>query len=319
MPAHTARPPLTTHTALAHDAAEPQREVPRMPADWSYVAPLVPDAYLGVWKRASYVDERHRDETTLRYWLQTPDWHADLGVSAQRPSFEGVTSLAECSSAQLDWLCKGQGFAGPTRISGELCFWDRQWDFQLRDTRDIGHMRFTSESLIEDDIHQRYREVWCKLPRAENGERALEGHRPGDPQILLLASGGYFMYMRDRALRAAPACRAKRQFTEGAATRSEQEAFADFEMSFGRYDAEQWTIELSTLPWREGRSVACDSAGLPDIAALTGGRAKAWRPLERHPMPSAKTAGHIPSPSPPPSPSPSQSQSPSAPNGMSTT
>ena len=311
----------TSHAGFARDeGAEPPREIPRMPEDWSYVGSRVPDAYLGVWKRASYVDEQHRDETTLRYWLQTPDWHADLGVSAERPSFEGVGSLTECSSEQLDWLCKGQGFAGPTRISGELCFWDRQWDFQLRDTRDIGHMRFTSDSLIEDDIHQRYREVWCKLPRAASGERALEGHRPGDPQILLLASGGYFMYMRDRALRAAPAGRAKRQFAEGAAPRSEREAFADFEMSFGRYDATQWTIDLSTLPWREGRSIADDGAGLPDIAALSEGHATIWRPLDRHPMPSVETAVHAQTASPLES---SQSPLPSSPsqssNSMPTT
>jgi hypothetical protein len=269
-----------TSRIVSGDEAEPPREVPRMPADWSYVGSRVPDAYLGVWKRASYVDERHRDETTLRYWLQTPDWHADLGISAERPSFEGIASLAECSPDQLDWLCKGQGFAGPTRISGDLCFWDRQWDFQLRDTRDIGQMRFTSGSLIEDDIQRRYREVWLKLPGAGSDTCALEGHRPGDPQILLLASHGYFMYMRDRALRAAPAGRAKRQFIEGAASRSEQEAFADFEMSFGRYDATSWTIELSTLPWRQGCTVADDGSGLPDISVLTNERAAAaWRPL----------------------------------------
>jgi len=334
MTAHSTPPPLpsrtadtmdpantigTSHRAFAHEGAEAPREVPRMPEDWSYVGSRVPDAYLGVWKRASYVDDRHCDETTLRYWLQTPDWHADLGISAERPSFEGVGSFAECSSEQLDWLCKGQGFAGPTRISGELCFWDRQWDFQLRDTRDIGHMRFTSDSLIEDDVHQRYREVWCKLPRAAGGERALEGHRPGEPQILLLASGGYFMYMRDRALRAAPACRAKRQFTEGTAPRSEQEAFADFEMSFGRYDDTQWTIDLSTLPWREGRVVADDGTGLPDIAALTGARATAWRPLERHPTPRIEAAGHSSACPASPSLSSPSLPAPSPPNGMPTT
>jgi hypothetical protein len=284
----------TSLNTVASDAAELARPMPQLPADWSSVAPRVPDTYLGVWKRASYVDDQHRDETTLRYWLQTPHWHADLGISADRPSFEGVTSLAECSTEQLSWLCRGQGFAGPTRISGDLCFWDRQWDFQLRDTRDIGQMRFTRESLIEDDLHGRYREVWCRLPGAADDGHALEGHRPGDPQILLLTSGGYFMYLRDRALRAAPAGRAKRQFAEGAAPRSEQEAFADFEMSFGRHDAAGWTIERSTLPWREGRHMADDGTGRPDITALSDARATAWRSLDRLPMSRAEPAGSTP-------------------------
>ncbi len=56
------------------------------------------------------------------------------------------------------------------------------------------------------------------------------------------------MYMRERELRAAPASRARRQCAAGTASRSEQEAFADFDMSFGRYNDAGWVIEASTLP-----------------------------------------------------------------------
>jgi hypothetical protein len=251
-----------------------------MPDDWLQVAPTVPKRYVGLWKRASYVDENYRDETTLRYWLQTPHWHADLGRSADRPAFEGVSSLMQCSAMQLDWLCRGQAFAGPTRISGDLCYWDRQWDFQLRDTPDIGRMSFTSNSLIEDGVFGAYREVWLKQAGDAVDERALQGHRPGDPQILLLATGGHFMYMRERELRAAPACRARRQCAAGTASRSEQEAFADFDMSFGRYNDAGWVIESSTLPWREGDCIPCDTHGVPDIARMSDGRGSAWRQLE---------------------------------------
>jgi hypothetical protein len=278
--------------ASASASASAASPKPDFPSDWAHVPAQVPPAYVGLWKRVSYVDEWMTDERTARMWLQTPHWHADLGIAADRPDFGGVHSIAQCSDAQLAWLCNGQGFFGVTRVSGDFCFWDRLWDFQLRDTPDIGQIQLDGDVLHEGGVFRHYREVWNRQAFTRPArELAFDAYRPGMPDIVLLACGGYFMYLRDRFLGAAPACRTRRQIAAGTASRSEMEAFADFDMSFGHYDDTCWTIDASTLPWREKLQVRADAQGLPDCAALVGDAAATWRPLGDGARPNAPGPG----------------------------
>jgi hypothetical protein len=116
---------------------------PTFAIDWATVEPHVPARYIGLWYRTLLeTGDGQRDINTRRYWIQTRSWHADLRVRPDRPDFTGVTTLRECSDVQLEWLCGEQGFAGFTRVHGDLCHWDRLLDSSLRDTMDVGRFRF---------------------------------------------------------------------------------------------------------------------------------------------------------------------------------
>jgi hypothetical protein len=252
--------------------------------DWGAVEPRVPARYFGVWYRTLLeTGDGQRDVTTRRYWIQTRSWHADLRVRPDRPDFTGVAALHECSDIQLDWLCDEQGFAGLTRLQGDLCHWDRLLDSSLRDTMDVGRMSFISDdTLREDGVFARFHEIWQKLPHSSESTSVLErvsNDQPGMyPKMLLLIAGQFFIFMRDREMAAAPACRAKRNCAAGVASRREREAFADFEISFGRRDEDVLIIEASNLPWRE-RCIAfeLDGNGVPRGDSADEGRRPAWR------------------------------------------
>src|SRR6218665_1411022 len=136
-----------------------------------FVSQGVSSEYLGVWKRQVWIDAYgNKDDTTTRFWMQTSDWHADLSIQHGRPDFTQIDNLAACSLEQLQWLCsKQQGFAGVTRLSGDLCHWDRQYDSSLRLTPDIGQMRFEGNGVHESGVLSKLYEYWERIPLSLGG------------------------------------------------------------------------------------------------------------------------------------------------------
>lgn len=241
--------------------------IPLNSGDWTEPPAPVPDAYLGVWKRTLLETASGRDERSQVWWLQTPRWHADLRIPAERPDFFGVSSLAECDDTQLAWLATQQGFCGVTQVDGDDCTWHRQLDFQpANGSRDIGRMAFDGERVIETGIDADYLEIWERLPQSRGGTAALElvvegGERPARPAWLFVA-GDCFIHVRGRA-HPLPHI-VNQESVSGLAsliarTRPSRAQLLDWlnvEISFGhRNGPAPWRIERSTLPFREGRIV----------------------------------------------------------------
>lgn len=225
----------------------------------------VSSEYLGVWKRQIWIDgQGNKDETTIRYWMQTKDWHADLSIKDERPDFANVGCLEECSQEQLEWLCsKQQGFAGITRLSGDLCHWDRQYDSSLRATPDIGQMRFDANGVHESGVLSKLYEYWERMPLSVGGtEFTVKGSASPRTDTLLLVRGSYFMFMRERPTASTTLLAIQRRITERKACRADLERFADFEMSFGCIDNSTWLVLHSTLPWCEGLPLTLKSPAI---------------------------------------------------------
>ena len=213
-----------------------------------------------------------RDTTTRVYWLQTPVWHADLRVPADRPDFQGIGSLADCSEAQLRWLLSQQGFAGVTTVDGDICRWHRRIDLAASLNPDIGRLVFDGEGLQEWGVEADYFERWVPVAGAgESGSGVAlgagwdaEGQHSGQPARCTLRSGRWTLQLRDRALDGATT-RAVRRAAAAAepVTRALLEAAADLEISLAEWEGGQWRVRLSTWPWREGQPLA-PAGVLPD-------------------------------------------------------
>ncbi|MDN0076330.1 hypothetical protein QU481_21155 [Crenobacter sp. SG2303] len=251
--------------------------------------PMVPNHYQGVWQRRILQrGTEHCDTDTRVFWLQTRNWHGDIRIPADRSSFHGIKSVAECSLEQLQWLCLQEGFVGTTWSKGDIVGWDRQVDFRFRDTPDFGRMKFQGDVLEEFGIASDYYERWERIPKSLGATFALEQlthacEGPTYPRRYLLVAGEYFILLRDRTLLPAPACRIRRKIESGTASREEYEAWVDLEVSFGCRENDTWRITLSTLPWREGEAIWCQgdlSEPCLDIVTQAGPMSNSWRVLD---------------------------------------
>jgi hypothetical protein len=216
----------------------------------------IPDAYLGVWKRALLRTPEFEDTTTTVFWLQTSTWHGDIRIPTSRPSCAGRRSLHDCTHEELLGLARQQGFSGVTRVEGDLCSWLRRADFQPPSRfEDIGRMEFeSSERLFEHGVHQEYFDIWERLPFSTGNEYVSVTFPPGEeesvscPTRILLATGNYFIQVRPRTMPLPQADSLMALDSDDASLRS----VLDFEISFGTRGPGAWTITHSTLPWLEG-------------------------------------------------------------------
>ena len=220
------------------------------------VAGAVPGRYHGVWARTLMETPEGRDTTTWVRWLQTSLWHADLRVPA------GVARIDPAGLAQQ------QGFCGTTEITPaqngqpEVCTWHRQQDFQPpRGTPDAGTMVFESpDRVIERGVHGTYLEVWERLPESL-GRRVVVAplDRTGQPTSeRVLVSGAYLMHVRPRAA-LWPADTCTGDTLADVIQREPQNAglLLDFNIAFGRWDNDAWTIERATFPELELKIHEC--------------------------------------------------------------
>lgn len=232
----------------------------KRPTDIAGMKP-VPAHYLGVWQRRLLESPSASDSASRVYWLQTPLWHADLRIPANRPDFGDVSSLPECSAAQLAWLATQQGFVGITQVEDTRCTWQRQADFQPDSgKRDIGHMTFCGDRVIETGAEAEYLEIWQHLPESRGECAALQleneyGTSARHPTWLLWA-GAYFVYVRARRHPLPAAGNLSQLIDKSQPSRSQLLDWLDFEISFGRRTGpDAWRIERSTLPFREGKRI----------------------------------------------------------------
>ncbi len=236
----------------------------------------VPPRFRGVWRRSLLRTPQGDDTTTTVYWLQTSRWHADIRVPADRPEFDGVNSLDECSLSQLQWLATQQGFAGVTRVDpgNDDTAWLRVVDFQPPATLpDEGHAAFRDGMLVETGIHADYLEHWHPVPGSGQGFAVFRQRDTARSAYLLLA-GHCVMYVRPRT----SDFDADGWRRDGMLRRQ-----LDFEISFGERTPDGWIVRHSTLPWCEGREIAMalPESGSASIELVIDGVATHWDVLER--------------------------------------
>ncbi|WP_137887206.1 hypothetical protein [Pseudomonas sp. 2FE] len=243
----------------------------------------VPESYIGVWRRTLLQTATGESDTSTRvFWLQSRRLHADLRIRLDRPVLPAGLGLDGITPEQALALARQGGFAGTTRVDGDLCCWQREIDYRPPALApDIGAIRFASaDTLLEDCVHGRYHERWQRLPDslgASQGFRLEEvGASGAAPRIAyLLVCGVYFAFVRSRGA-ALPAGANLVSLVEAAQQAQERVALLDCELSFGRRDGEalNWQIELSTLPMREGARLFAEPP------ALLGG-APRWQANDR--------------------------------------
>lgn len=219
----------------------------------------VPAAWVGAWQRV---------DAPRAYWLQTQRLHASILIPAGRPDFSGASSLADLSMDELLWLAEQQAVAGTCIVEGDTLHRRRQVDFQTsRGKPFIRRMRREGALLYEETTAGGEPLTWQRIgpPDAEviafrfqdDGGTAAD-QRKG----YLLVVGDCFLFVRDRggfvphaeSLGVLAECKDYERET--------LIELLDFEASFGlRAGGRQpWEILLSTLPFREGKSLLAPGA-----------------------------------------------------------
>ncbi|MEM6463077.1 MAG: hypothetical protein AAF724_14285 [Pseudomonadota bacterium] len=218
--------------------------------------PHVPGEWQGLWKR-TLLERRGpgsltNDRPAEVFWLQTPLWHADIRIPAQRPYFSGISSLQECNRAQLEFLAGQEAFFGITRVEGCTCTWSRLMDLNPGTALDVAYMRFESDTLIvESGIAEDYLEHWELVPDSRPAANA-ESLIPLDGTSFMLAAGEWSICVTPRTK--APS---EIDLYAQTADRTLDDLLwqATLVFSLCQKTPSGWTIRLSTLPWLEGRLV----------------------------------------------------------------
>ena len=255
---------------------------PTLPMD------ALPERLQGLWRRTrlrvpagsgAVLDDRR----TQVWWLQTPHWHADLRVPADRPSFDGVGSLADCSTAQLRWLLTQEGFAGITRVEGvaddtvAACRWHRLIDHAESRVADVGGLRFDADGMDEWGLEADYDERWIAEDCGPGWSAEGSADEPPGTRLsrLRIRVGRWQMTLRARQLDAASTRTVRHAVaTDQPIAREALLAAADCEISLAEQVGGDWRVRRSTLPWLEGRP-ASDAGPWralepTDMSALTG-------------------------------------------------
>ena len=223
-------------------------------------AAAVPEWLRGLWRRRSIrFPDGSYDDTTVVYWLQGDSAFADIRIPAGRPVIRDRDELAELSDGELLALTRQGGFAGWTELSGPRCHWHRQIDFQPpTGIPDQGILHRGDGVLIEEGVHERYLETWEAVSSGPAGADVTLARRAvaavGGRLVVL---GNVFLFARDRRPSLATAPSLAALAPEGRERRAALLALLDCELSFGRCrgGAVPWEVLLSTLPYREGRSL----------------------------------------------------------------
>jgi hypothetical protein len=144
-----------------------------------------------------------------------------------------------------------------------MCTWQRLVDYQPpRATPDEGWMEFeTPNRVLETGVHGRYLEVWDRLAGSTGRRIAVAENNRSDCALgaRLFVSGDYLMRVRP-ATPLGPA----------------------FEISFGQFSNDQFSIEASTIPGLSGACIPLTISRAGDICAevVMDSQGSEWAILE---------------------------------------
>jgi hypothetical protein len=211
----------------------------------------------GLWRRAliAWPDGR-TDATTEVFWLQGPRRYADLRIPEGRPQSR-ASCLRDLDWTMLRFMAGQEGFIGEIDVTDSVGHWRRIFDYQPKtDVADRGSLAFEDDTLVERGTELPYVEHWRREPGTERAVLALwlvtEAPRPVG---CLVAAGSAFIYARGRVQKL-PRLTTLTTLLDAAVSLEEAQALFDCEISFGRRSGEELLIERSSLPFREGQSLA---------------------------------------------------------------
>jgi hypothetical protein len=208
---------------------------------------------------------------TVRY-VQTPSVFGDLRIPADlpgRPALSGAASFAELDDDQLAALATQNGFAGVTTIDGASATWHHEIDYQpAGGGADLGRIEPVSDGkMFEHGPDGAYVESWSVLEPDVGPYFAARIAQGGRASQLLAVAGGHFVHARARQVPLPPGDSLGDAIARTHATREMIIAYLDCEISYG--SVRDWQIELSTLPWLQGKRlafadrIAVDASGQP--------------------------------------------------------
>jgi hypothetical protein len=220
---------------------------------------------------------------TVRY-VQTPSVFGDVRISADRSAVSQATSFADLGDDQLAVLAMQTGFAGVATVEGTSATWHHEIDHEpATGVADIGRIEPVGDGkMFEHGLDGSYVESWSALEPDAGAYFAARVERKGRVDQLLAVAGGHFVYARARRVPLPAAASIRDAIARAHAARELILAYLDCEISYGRVRG--WQIELSTLPWQEGKRlafadrIAIDAEGTPAprAAVAPSGGEPAW-------------------------------------------
>lgn len=260
--------------------------------------PRAPDWLAGLWRRDAIIfPDGTEDRTTRVFWGQTHSLYVDLRIPADRPQARGRRSFTDFTLDELFRLADQKGFAGHVVMDGDLCSWVRYIDYRPNTGRpDSGRLRLEGETLYEEGdptsvLASAYREIYHRERQANRRSVALRRLSPDGDAVLVLIDDR-FLFARGRSTEL-PAAETLRDLVLAAGEdRAKIHAYLDCEISSGGTEGgDAWTIQSSTLPFREGRPLfprssveAADEGGTLVVTGDDG--AEQWQIVESTMAPS---------------------------------
>lgn len=220
------------------------------------------DDVRGLWRRTLFRRGNDAPDCSAEvFWLQGPHFFADIRQPVERMSFAGVTCLRDLNADHLAWLASQQAFAGRLELDGTLAWWRRSIDLQPEGPfADRARLEQTGGVLDEYGIEASYTERWERENSPLDpcwGMRlaSLTDGREG----FLVRAGGRLMFGRARTS-SLPSAQDLARILAPLPLERKQDLL-DFEVSLGRMQpatsgqhGEEWLIERSTLPYKQGRA-----------------------------------------------------------------
>lgn len=236
----------------------------------------------GLWTRSLFLwPDGKRDESTQVWWLQGPDFYADLRQPSGAPPFNGVERLSQVNPTQLAWMATQEAFAGALRFNGACFEWERGIDLQPAAAHaDRGLLWFEADVLIERGIHVDYIEHWHRRDKPTAPFAAARLTSDDGRRGYLVRVDSLFMYARGLS-HALPPGASLGECVQAASSHEAACQLVDFEVALGRISKDGWVIERSSLPFRdtqrfESRTCGAHALLVSDSDYHLGRRDRIW-------------------------------------------
>jgi hypothetical protein len=224
----------------------------------------VPEWALGCFRRRSITFFTGvEDDRTEVLWLQSRGLTADLRRSPELPRVAGLAALGELPMAELLALARVEGGVARTRWDGAVMHWSSWHSFQTHAKwPEPGRLERVGSSMIEFAPSGAYVEDWRFQPPGGGpliGLSLIDERDAQSGQLLhrgggLIVCGRHAAFVRGRPEALPEGGRLDAYLRANAGNRATLERVFAFDASYGTTGAgrDDFTVRVSTLPWREG-------------------------------------------------------------------
>jgi len=228
----------------------------------------VPEKMIGCWERLSIrFSDGKEDKTTRVIWLQTLSGIGDIRIPVSRPHLRDRKGLADCSKDELLKLAEQDCFCGITLFDPDAkpfptASWPKEaYLFRFQPVITFPEpgwieWRNSGTCMIEKAPSGAYEEDWRLRPDS----RSFAAHltkRDAAHTTCLYVAGEHAVYARNRRANLPSHKTLLELAQEAQYERDRLEELVDCEFSYARRagSGNDYTIVVSTLPWREGKSL----------------------------------------------------------------